>query len=356
MGLLADVLANIRRGDSTSATLVRIPDNHRPGAPSPPVLIPDEHYFTVCVESMRLDYNQHWFTTWEPMVTTVTEFQRGDQACSIPGLLGPALFTHKGLTAPGTAALGGTRVADTQPYVGGAFATTMVLCRLPRDNYVRELLTVVERTAGAVDVTGTVGPALKVAGAVVSGIETLLGIDGATAVLGAHLELDPDAGRPLGPGWYAVVADSNGKQLPPDELWIRDGRLTYGPDASTGEPVQGRDYIVFSISATETRSDAKNLPWLRAAWSRVERWSFSNRELDWELAKAHLVYLREELRGSLDLTRAHADKLFTDIRSAARDLHEDALAMAQLGAADTEPDSDHRAELRDELAEILAGG
>ncbi|MEI4920429.1 hypothetical protein Q8G81_33250, partial [Klebsiella pneumoniae] len=91
--------------------------------------------------------------------------------------------------------------------------------------------------------------------------------------------------------------------------------------AAYAQPLQGRDYVVFSVSATKTRSDAENLPWLRAAWSRVERWSFSNREVDWDLAKAHLMHLREELRGSPDLTRTHADKLFADIRSAARNLH-----------------------------------
>ena len=80
-----------------------------------------------------------------------------------------------------------TCVAGPHPYYG-RLAVAVVLYRVERDDYVRRLLEAAHRTCAAFDVTGSLSAYLKMADAVLDGVDTVLGHAQTEPVIGFRAE------------------------------------------------------------------------------------------------------------------------------------------------------------------------
>lgn len=296
------------------------------------------HYFQARVNEMYLPYSRRWINTYLPLATTLTEFQYNRSLAALPFVVGPSLVEDRGVEIPDTGvAFRDTRVAGIAPYTGGRIALTVVLHRVERENLVRRLLSVVESAAGALDFSAQLGVYLKIAAVVLDGVESLFETGQVQPIIGYRTEFDPDAGRPLLPGYYALLANSSG-EVQPDRLWVKENRLCYGQDLRSAvsvqdggsSPLRGTEFVLYSLVQSEERSDLELLPFY-PLWERVQREATQPGEEHFKSAKANMLSLYQTMSISPDLTEPHAARLLDEFVAKMQDLHRRAVELERLG-------------------------
>ena len=348
---LSKIVEKLRHGDIDLPTLTRVPDDHvfDAGYRTEPFKA-GRDYFTVRVNSMSLQHGRDWLTTWQPMLVSQTEFRYGDQAVSVPFTVGPSLLKQQASAdIPLAMVFAGTDVAGLHPYVGGAVSVTVLLFRVQHDDYVKRVLGVVEKLAQAFDYSTLLSPYLKVAGAVVDGINAILGHTDTEPVLGYRVEFNPNAGDVFRPGYFTVLT---GKQPSPDSLWVRNGTLLTGLDAATIAPVR-EDAVLFSVSGTDHRNDIGSLPWFQPLWQRVHRAANTPNDDGKTAAKAHLGVLLEHLVESPDVAPEQVWEIYYAYEATAHEVHNAALGRKSWGPDDLTTSED---DLQRDFLQILTGG
>lgn len=348
---LSEIIGKLRHGDMHQLTLSRVPDDHvlDDGYWTEPFKA-GRDYFSVRVNSMSLQYDRDWLTTWQPMLVSQTEFRYGDQAVSVPFTVGPSLLKQQvSADSPLAMVFRGTDIVGLHPYAGGAVSIAVLLYRVQHDDYVKRVLGVVEKLAQAFDYSTLLLPYLKVADAVVDGINGILGHKDTEPVLGYRIELNPNAGNDFRPGYFALL---RGKQPSPGLLWVRDDVLLTGPDAATCAPVR-EDAVLFSITGTDKRNDIDSLPWFQPLWQRVHRAANTPNDDGKTAAKAHLGVLLEHLMESPDVAPEQVWEIYDEHEAIAHRVHDKALGRKNWGPDDLDTSED---DLQRNFMQILNGG
>lgn len=288
---------------------------------------PNAHYFQVRVNEMYLTYSREWFSTYDPMVFVVSEFTYDKHSEAVPFVVGPALMEKFGQKTPEGMIFANTRVAGLHPYRGGRLSLSVMLCRVKRTDYLRRLLQVVENAADALDFSTALSSYVKIAGAVVDGVESLFALGDTDALIGLRTEFDPDAGDTLRPTFYALI---NAPNVAADKLWVRDNKLYQGESLATARPYRAADYVLYSVIQSAERSDETTLPFY-PVWERLLGLAAQPDDNSWARAKADLVSLRQTMLLSPDLTPAQADALFDHYLQRVKDEHDKAKEIADLG-------------------------
>jgi hypothetical protein len=321
---LRDYLDKVRYGDIKLPGITRIPAEHVlvPGFQSAPFEA-GRHYFTIRADSVSLRHDRDWFTTWQPMLVAVTEFRYGTREVSVPFVIGPDTLRQRvNAEVPLATVYSATRLAGTHPYIGGRLTVTVLLFRVKHDDYLKKLLGVVDKLAGALDFATMLSPYLKVAETVIDGIDSVLGDKSTVAVLGHRTEYDPNAGDIFRPGYFAVTRSG---ALDPAGLWVgEDHLLRSGTEAASAQPVSD-DLVLYSITGTDTRNDVPSLPWFAPLWERVDTAAGTGTDDGKTAMKVHLAVLYEQLRRSPDVARGQARELYLENETLARRLFDDAL-------------------------------
>jgi hypothetical protein len=348
---LSEIVKKLRHGDIDLPTLTRVPDDHvlDDGYRTEPFKA-GRDYFSVRVNSMSLQYGRDWLTTWQPMLVSQTEFRYGDQAVSVPFTVGPSLLKQQvSADIPLTMVFRGTDVAGLHPYAGGTVSVAVLLYRVQHDDYVKRVLGVVEKLAQAFDYSLLLSPYLKVADAVVDGINAVLGHKDTEPVVGYRVEFNPNVGNDFGPGYFALLT---GEQPTSNSLWVRDDVLLTGPDAATCVPVP-KDAVLFSITSTSKRNDIDSLPWFQPLWQRVHRAANTPNDDGKTAAKAHLGVLLEHLMESPDVAPEQVWEIYGMYEAMAHKVHDLALGRKNWGPDDLATSED---DLQRDFLQILTGG
>jgi hypothetical protein len=321
-----------RQGETRLPSRVAIPSSHvdepaRLGAP----LEPDRHYFQLRVNEMFLSHARQWYTQYDPLVFVGSEFIYDKAETAVPVMVGPALLERFGKKRelPLGTVFEDTRVAGLHPYRGGRLAVTVMLYRVQRVNYAREILKVVDSTVGALDFSTAVGTYTKIAGAVLDGVDALLGLGSAQAVVGYRREMDPDAGDAMQGGYFALI-DAPETDVALERLFVRKGRLLEGGTLDAAEPFRSADYILYSLSSTASRTDERMLPFY-PLWQRTLQEAAVPTEQGWTSAKSNMLSLYQSLVLSPDLTSTHAEALTTQYQGDLKDKHNRAIGLSNLG-------------------------
>jgi hypothetical protein len=346
---LDSLLGWLRQSELDGPNYVEVPDDHvldDHGSAEP--FAAGAHYFSVQINLLQLEAARRWLTTWDPLVLAVTEFRYAGEPVTLPFVVGANLLRQRqDVRLPQAMVFRDTQVAGLHPYAGGPLAVTVVLYRTRREDYVKRLLGVVQKTALAIDFSTSLAQYLKLGEALVDGVETLLGVEDTVPVLGYRREFSPDRGAPVRPGFFTVFS---GDPIPPERLWVRESRLLSGPDERRLQPVDGRDHILLSLTRADERSDAEQLPWFRPLWRRLDHEANVATPEAWKVAKAHLGILYEELKHSPDVTSGQAEALYDKYAGLAKRTNERALQRQQMGTPGELADP-----VRSRVAEILAG-
>jgi len=308
---------------------------------------PDIHYFQVRVNELYLTKGRQWFTAIQPMVFVASEFIYDTQLQTVPFVVGPELVSKLGVETPQGMLIHDARVAGTHPYRGGSLTLTVVLFSVPRKDYARELLSLIEGVAGALDFATALGPYLSVANVVLGGIESLIGLGETQPIAGLRTTFDPDAGDILRPSYLALIAPG-GQPLDTKQLWVQERRLVYGPGLQTAIEFRSADYVLFSITQTGERGDIATLPFY-PLYRQMRAAAVKPDDDSWKVAKANLVALNQAMVQSPDLTSDQVDKLYAAYKLELLKQRERAVDLGALGG---EEDSEAEKKIRSAAADL----
>lgn len=300
---------------------------------------PDSHYFQVRINEMFLSQQRQWFSKFDPFVYVLSQFTYDKAEETVPFIVGPQLLekTANPMRVPTGTLFTNTRVAGIHPYRGGRVVLALALCQLQRENYARTVLSMVEKAAGALDFSNVLSSYLKVSGVILDGLEALLGVGATKPLIGMRIEFDPDAGDLFEPCHWLLI-DLPSSALPEDRLWVKDGRLKYGPSSSDLSDFHEADYVLFSVVQSATRGDIRTLPFYPLFETALKE--ASSPEADsWQRAKAGLSALYQQLILSADLTPSHGDALNDQFVARLKLVRKHVLQNATLGGQDQLPAS-----------------
>ena len=320
----------VRHSEAQLPTRISIPASQT-DKPSGEVFQTNEIYFQVRINEMFLEYGREWFSTYAPLVTFISEFTYNRELEAVPFVVGPSMIEDQGTELPEQGMIfSNVRVAGLHPYRGGRITMTAILYRTLRNNYAKNLLNVVESAAGVLDMATSFGMYTKIAGVILDSLEALFNVTETKPIVGWRQEFDPDAGDELKPGYFVLI-DQPETELDQNKIWVRDDKLYYGDSLNSAEPFRSADYVLYSLTQTDERSDVEMLPF-QELWDRVRKDAEQPSETHWKSAKANMLSLYQTLNASPDLTPIQAKALAMQYLDEMKENHEFALAINDMEA------------------------
>ena len=298
----------VRAGHQPLPTVATIPPQHcRPADTVGYPIIRDQMYFTIRVNEMHLAENRQWWTLYDPLLVIVTEFNHAHERVALPAVIGPNLIRKQ---APSDrprygSVLLDTRVAGPHPYRGGDVDISVSFYQVQRANHAHALLKVVDSLSAAFGGAGDFPLIAKTGGALLEGVEGLLGLKETTYLAGHRISLAISPLDPFTAGFSALIT-------PPAprcdiSLRVEDRRLQIEADGGA-RPYCDSDFVLLSIIGTEVRGDENLLPFyglkvdaLTAVWDGED---------GVKRGKANLIAAYQQMRRSPDVTAAEANRLF----------------------------------------------
>lgn len=301
-----DILGKLKYQPTFVPARVAIPAANTDRDPGEPFQ-PDRQYFQVRLNEMFLAYQRQWFKAYLPMAVVISEFWYDEKRQAIPFVVGTEMFRADNknvLDVPRQGRLlHDTRVAGLHPYRGGPLTLSVVLYQVQQDDYLRNMLGLVEKITGVIDLATNVTSYLELASVILDGVESLFDSGHVQPVLGVRQEFDPDDANVL-PGYYAMV-DLPEEELDPGQLWVKDNRLLRGPNRGEARSIRDADYVLYSVGQSETRSDVASLPF----YERRQRVMVEATK-DFKSAKANMLSLYQDMIVSPDLTENDVKMLY----------------------------------------------
>jgi hypothetical protein len=275
-----------------------------------PKIRKESSYFAVRINEVCLREGRRLWQEYDPMVLVTTEFNHVEPATTVPFVVGPILFNKFkstiGSDLPHGLIYRNILVAGPHPFRGGNFALTIVLYKVARINYAKDMLKIVENLSAAVGAPANIGLLTKVSNVLLDGLESLLNLEGTVPLIGARIELDSFVDG-LSPGFGIL---SNDTRTPLDMLRVSNGRLTID---GSGKPYCGSDYVLFSVVGLNKREDENTLPFYELKRQAIDA-LLSGGAGGWDRAKALLMTMYQQMVLCPDLIRAEADAIFEDVK------------------------------------------
>lgn len=275
------------------------------------VFEPNQHYFTVRVNEMFLSQSRKWFKEIEPMVVCVTSYIYGEQEIDNPFIAGRNLIDTKMQNVPDGMIFQDTRVAGIHPFVGGRLVVSIALCQSQTKDYLADSLEFIEKISGVFSesITSLIGNYTKIANVVIGGIDKLLDSKAVQPLFGFRMEFDRDANDRFAPGYFVMIDKSNIK-WDPNKFFVKGNRLYYGNDEASSKSFREDEYVLFSVTKSDSRSDVQLLPVYQSFKKIVDYLKVNEvSQAMKDKVKEMLRVLNIEMRSSPDLTDSHAKKL-----------------------------------------------
>jgi hypothetical protein len=145
-----------------------------------------------------------------------------------------------------------TRVTGPHPYRGGDVDVSVGFYRVQRGNHARTLLKVVDSLSASLGGPGGLQAIAKAGGALLEGVEGLLGLQETTYLAGHRISLATSPLDPFTTGFSALIvppAPEESCSLPVD-----DRRLYVATDGDS-RPYRDSDFVLLSIAGSADRGD-----------------------------------------------------------------------------------------------------
>jgi hypothetical protein len=280
-------------------------------------LVENENYFEVVVNEMYLSYKRKWLSTFDPMVLTVSEFLYDGAKVSVPFVVGPSMIYDKIKKVPeeGGMIYNNTTVAGKIPYIGGTLAVSIVLCRLPVENYLRKILKILENASKTYgnEFGSIVSGYLKIANIITDGIESITDSDDVKPLVGVREEFKMEGN--LQPG-YTVLINEPEQKYDEDNFFVKGNKLYYGNSLKDSVHYHDGDYVLYSIIGSNIRTDISALPFYKT-WKDLDTYisNIDDKHLSEDQtkkARGKLFALQNEIRFNPDVTQKQAAKIIAD--------------------------------------------
>ena len=272
---------------------------------------PQQHYFTVRVNEMFLSEKRKWMKEIEPMVVCLTSYVYGEQEIDNPFIVGRSLIETKMQNIPDGMVFHDTRVAGIHPFSGGRLIVSIALCHSVTKDYLSDSLEFIEKVSGVFNenITSLIGNYTKIANVVIGGIDKLFDSNAVKPLFGFRKEFDQDANDHFSPGYYVMIDKSDAKWNAAD-FFVKGNRLFYGGNVDTAKEFRQDEYVLFSVTRSDERSDTKLLPVYQSYKKILDVLKVNEVTQDTkDKVKDMLRVLNIEMQQSPDLTQPQAKKL-----------------------------------------------
>jgi hypothetical protein len=263
----------------------------------------DGMYFTVRVNQMHLAENRHWWALYDPLVVMTVAFNHGNERVATPVAIGPNLIERQNPAdqARHGVVLRNLLVTGPHPYRGGDVDISLAFYRIRRTDHARSLLNVVDKLASSLGGPGEMAVSLRFAGALLDGVEALLGLPGSEYLAGQRIAVATSPLDPLTAQFTALLAPP----VPPQEqLQVREAQL----ERIGGLPYRDSDFVLWSITGLNDRGDENLLSFYPQKVEAIA--AVFDGEDGVKRAKAGLLAAYQQMRCSPDVTAAEAGRLF----------------------------------------------
>jgi hypothetical protein len=303
-----DQWERMRAGSKPVAETIQIPaERCLPEGVAGYLIHEEKMYFTVRMNEMHLAANRQWFANYDPLVVIVTEFDYGAKRIAVPAIIGPDLIPDlKNAGAPIHGAVLEDIVATgPHPYRGGDVVISVRLYQIQTGNLARSLLKTISSLSKICVSVHELEASIAIAGAVLTGVEGLLGL-GTTVCLAAYRgSLAPIVSKPFRAQFCALVSPPAPRDI--SRVSVIDGRLCV--DAlPKPEPYRVSDYVLISVDGIRERPDIAKLQF---SDRRVEALKALTEGKDGiERAKGILTTAYADMLASPDMIAPQSDILF----------------------------------------------
>ena len=279
------------------------PERCEPAGSAGTVIRRDRMYFTVRLNEMYLAENRQWWAVYDPLVVIVIGFNHGGARVTVPAIIGPDLIKRQSPEDQPRfgVVLRNIRVTGPHPYRGGDIDVSLALYRLQRTDHARSLLNIVDGIASSIGGPGEMATALRFGGALLDGVQALLGLQNTEYLAGQRISVATSAVDPLTEQYCALIAPPT---PPSGGLHVRASQLA----AASGAPYRESDFVLWSITGQEQRGDENLLPFYPLKVQAMA--AVFDGEDGIRRAKANLLAAYQQMRTSPDVTAAEAGQLF----------------------------------------------
>jgi hypothetical protein len=270
------------------------------------VIAKDKVYLNLTINELFLANSRKGWTKYQPMVLVTTTCLHGDRMITLPAVVAPSLLTQHRQELPQGLLLNDINVVGPIPYRGGSLTINVLLYRVKHSDYAREMLRLIEGLSKTIGPAADMSMLTKVGATLLDGLESLFGLGDTEPVMGQRFTMSP-----VGPGGFRTFyAALMGPEAPPSDGFSVDyGRLR--TTSGSGEmPFTAADYVLYSLSASEQRTDETMLPFY-PLFLRAKRDAFQG-DKDWLAARATIAEVWQQMMLSPDLTPAHAEVMFEE--------------------------------------------
>lgn len=261
MPSLAALLDSVWHTPNRQLAWGRIAPGHVIGSRTPDPFEANNDYVIVRLGSMFLKDSRVLWLKLSPLAHATVDMSGRTAPRSDTAVIGPAQFGDLA-TAPADRTLVlHQRLSGPRVWRGGDLNIAAGLFAVPKDQAAAALLDTLGQLAG-LGIPG-LKEAGQIAGIVKSGVEGLIGLNGAKPVLGVKVTLaDPQsaaAGTEAAPCVLAGIA-APAAEIDFADLWVRDGRLLSGASAAALQPYERHDHFLIAIERGPQREDWRGLP------------------------------------------------------------------------------------------------
>jgi hypothetical protein len=266
----------------------------------------DRMYFEIRVNELHLAENREWWSVYDPMVVVVAEYDYAGERVARPAVVGPSLIrTQTPTDRPRHGVvLQDSLVVGPHPYRGGNVDISLSFYRVRRTNSASSLLKVIDRLSGALAGPGEMATVAKVGGALLEGVEGLLGLEETVYLAGNRLSLTPSPLYPLTACFSALITPP----VPPvpEQLMVRDRRLYIG-EAASAQPYRASDFILFGLAGSLARGNESSLPFYALKTNAIA--ALAEGEDGLKRGRAAMITAYQQMRMSADVTPHEASEI-----------------------------------------------
>lgn len=241
--------------------------------PSPiDTFAPRTSYLEVRLAQLHLRNRGEWWREFVPLASVVTEIQYQGKRLSLPFISGPDQLQDRLQGADGAVDIYYERVAGPLPYMGDDVGIFAALCRTVRVDWAERAFELIESVAKQFDVT-RVSSMVSVAGPLVDGLESLLGMDKTQLRIAVERQLvagsPPGSAAALEPGWIALF--SQGAAFAASEICVVNNRLcTWDGSGPQVHDYLDSDFMLLHVRALEQRDDYESFAFHQVHWPKVQ--------------------------------------------------------------------------------------
>lgn len=299
----------MRAGHRPLPTVATIAPKHcRPDGSAGYSILRDQMYFTLRVNELHLAENRRWWAEYDPLVVVVAEFNHGQERVAAPAVVGPNLIRRQAQSDQprhGVVLLD-TRVTGPHPYRGGDVDISVSFYQVRRANHARALLKVVDSLSAALGGPGEMQAIAKAGGALLEGIEGLIGLEETVYLAGHRVSLATSPLDPFAASFSALIVPPAPEDS--ESLWVESRRLHMVTSNGASRPYRDSDFVLLSITGSEARGDENRLPFYASKVDALT--ALWDGEGGAKRAKANLIAAYLQMRQSPDVTPAEAGRLF----------------------------------------------